>query len=488
MFGINHIKRAFAGSSSTTQGTTSAPSSPARGSSHRPTHAQGMPPARQAGAGEAAGQVGPPRADLRAANISTRPPLPWNVASKLYDPGVIAAERLRVNHQIIDQAPLDGNAVVIDRAEIEATLRRNMAERANDNNVPRDEVDRRLNSSPELQAEFSRLSQMVEHQGRGFPYRRAELVHIASTNLAFRAQSEAQGAPQRARAGRTPVPGSPSHPPRAEGRTSAPHSPARGSSHRPVNAHGMSAPRNAEDRRAEGRASPPRADIGANQRGRARLDWSIARQLYDPLVLIAEGRAAMTAMHSPGNSAGVRMDAEETDRQIGDRLRAQANAHAYSRQEVRQRLEANPDLKAEYEAVVQKSMRIGAGGPIMFDAFEMLHIATANLAARAEARDTSPPRRDYAPHAPARPRPSAPPLGGEGRAPHGVGNPPGLPSAPGRRPTLQRSGQIGGARQAPENAAAAPQRPREPARAPVEDPDFFNSMVMGPILGPNTGR
>ncbi|MDA8454850.1 hypothetical protein M4R22_08750 [Acidovorax sp. GBBC 3334] len=444
MLGINHIKRAFGNSSSSTQGTNS--TSPQRGSSHRPAH--GMPPSRPAGA--AAGQIGRPRAELdalRAANISTSPALPWRVASQLYDPGVINAERAKVMNRMVDDMPINNHAFVLDNAEIQETIEMEMAERADAKNMPREHIALMLDSSPALGREFARLKNILADQGAGFRYRTAELVHIASTNLTFRGQSEAQAPAHEAPARRISPQGRPSHSPRAEGGASASHSPARGSSHRPANAHGMSAPRNEPGgRRAEGHVRPPMADMRAERGGRSTMDWSVAKQLYDPLVLSAEALAIQVDMFAQGNRAPVRQTGEEVDRQIGSRLRAKANAHAYTHEQVAQQLSANPRLNAEYEALRDKAANIP--GRISFDAFELLHIATANLAARAEDGYTPPPRREQARRAPAQPRPSAPPLGGEGRA---------------------------------------AQRPQASAR-PVQDPAFFHSMTMGQIPGPTEGR
>lgn len=199
MFGINHLRRAIGGGSSRPGSPSRTPSPPARASSPQAAHAQGMPPARQAAPAAPAGHAAAaPRVDIRAPNVSRSPLLPWEVASRLYDREVLTAARLEVQDRLMAEGSPHGEAVVLSRETIQDALHRAMAQQADARNLPREEVSRQLEGNPELRAEFTRLFQKMEglHAGR-LPYRRSELLHIASVNLAARQRWAPQGEARR---------------------------------------------------------------------------------------------------------------------------------------------------------------------------------------------------------------------------------------------------------------------------------------------------
>lgn len=196
MFGIGHIKRKLTGGSSSSERPASTPASPQRTSPQRHASPHGMPPSRQAGVGSPAAQGAQPRVDIRAAGISSSPPLDWSIASQLYDPGVIAAERRRVNQEMFSHAPTNGDAFRPNRPAVEQAVQGNIAARANAANLPRAEITRRLEGNLDLQAEVNRVGQKMQGLvSGGFRYRRAELVHIASENLAARARGRTRETP-----------------------------------------------------------------------------------------------------------------------------------------------------------------------------------------------------------------------------------------------------------------------------------------------------
>ncbi len=378
MFGLGHIARKITGGSSSSERPASPPASPPRTSPHRHASPHGMPPPRQAGAG-LAGQAALPRADIRAMGISTSPPLSWAMASQLYDKGVIDAERLRVNNEMMMQAPPDGHRYRPNRTAIEDTVQRNMTVRADANNLPRDEVSRRLERSPELQAELARLSQKLGELANGrLAYRRAELVHIAAANLALRARNE--GSSGRAQAGRPPGGGRPVQAPRAEG----------GASPGPLD-------------RAQVHGRPPgfraelRPDLRTVPSNSPPLPWSMASRLYDPDVIAAERLRVtdeMLLQASPNGEAAVlnRADIEDA---VERNMAARANASNLPRNEVARRLESSPELRAEVDRlfVTMDGLR---SGTLAYRRAELVHIAAENLAARErrQTQDAPPPASD----------------------------------------------------------------------------------------------
>ncbi|WP_053842591.1 hypothetical protein [Paracidovorax avenae] len=199
MFGINHLRRAIGGGSSRPESPSRTPSPPARASSPQAAHAQGMPPARQAAPAAPAGHAAAaPRVDIRAPNVSRSPLLPWEVASRLYDRDVLTAARLEVQDRLMAEGSPHGEAVALSRETTQDALHRAMAQQADARNLPREEVSRQLEGNPELRAEFTRLFQKMEglHAGR-LSYRRSELLHIASVNLAARQRRAPQGEARR---------------------------------------------------------------------------------------------------------------------------------------------------------------------------------------------------------------------------------------------------------------------------------------------------
>ncbi|SFE30840.1 hypothetical protein SAMN04489710_12715 [Paracidovorax konjaci] len=384
-----------------------------------------MPPSppRLGGAGSVAGQGGSPRAELRAANISTSPPLDWSIASQLYDPGVIQAERLKINHQMLAQAPADGNAVGVNRSALEASLRENLQARADANNLPREQIDQRLAADPALQAEFTRLSAKLHLVSTGpLPYRRAELVHIAAENLAFQAQAEAQAPSRRRRSGPPAAAGSPMRAPAAEGRA------------RPVPPARPEVPRHPE----AARVASPRAEPGPAPARPAMLHWSVASQLYHPGAIQAEELRLQRRMEGELGAVPVRLSHEEIQGQLAARFRDGANRHALSNEQVRRALDSDPLLKEEYKNTYRNAHALGGS----FHSFEILYIARRNIAARSEA---GPGRQS-----PERGSPSARPPSGGIRA----SSPGPAPALQGPRRQLARSGPI----QDTQFVAAEPQR------------------------------
>ncbi|WCM87150.1 hypothetical protein [Acidovorax sp. NCPPB 3576] len=286
------------------------------------------------------------------------------MASQLYDPGVIDAERLRVNQEMMMQAPPDGHRYRPNRTAIEETVQRNMAARADANNLPRDEVSRRLERSPELQAELARLSQKLGGLANGrLAYRRAELVHIASANLALRARNEASASSAGARTGRTP------------GRT------APGPLARPQ-----------MQGRPEGVRAEPRADLRTAISSSPPLQWSMASQLYDPDVIAAERLRVsdeMILQASPDGNAFV-LNRDDIDAAVQRNMAARADANNLPRDEVARRLNGSPELQAEVERLFQKMDGLRSG-PLAYRRAELVHIASENLAARGRQRTQQAP-------------------------------------------------------------------------------------------------
>lgn len=215
MFGIHHLRRAIGGGSSRPESPSRTPLPPSRASGPQAAHAQGMPPARQAPAAPAGHAAAAPRVDIRAPNVSWSPLLPWEVASRLYDREVLTAARLEVQDRLMAEGSPHGEAVVLSRETIQHALHRAMAQQADARNLPREEVSRQLEGNPELMAEFTRLFQRMEglHTGR-LPYRRSELLHIASVNLAARQRRAPPGEARR-------PPDAPGAPGRSAGSTAA---------------------------------------------------------------------------------------------------------------------------------------------------------------------------------------------------------------------------------------------------------------------------
>ncbi len=166
---------------------------------------------------------------------------------------------------------------------------------------------------------------------------------------------------------------------------SPPASPPRTSPHRHASPHGMPPSRQTGAGPVAGQMGQPRIDLQAQRNRTARLDWSVASQLYDHRVISAERNKIGSQMFAQATGSETFVpDRAALDRAVKENLTARANASNCSTEEVFRRTAADPHLKAEYEAVCAKMSTINNQG-VSFHRFEMLHIAAENLAARQRA-------------------------------------------------------------------------------------------------------
>ncbi|WCM94515.1 hypothetical protein M5C99_07360 [Acidovorax sp. NCPPB 2350] len=198
--------------------------------------------------------------------------------------------------------------------------------------------------------------------------------------------------------------GSPGSSPERQGEAGT--SPARTSRHRPASPSGMPAPRQAAAQPEARQVFQPRVDIRGEHARRTQLDWNVASRLYDPRVLNAERLKVQDELFNRDGAGGltVVLNPKEVQAKIAENMKARANAHNYSSGEVRQRLDADPGLKAEFDAVFRQLNLIPGGGMVSFRPFEIMHIASENLAARQQ----DAPRTAFDPQAGATHQPERP--------------------------------------------------------------------------------